>query len=66
MKEIKFFEISMVGLCLLQTFQGDIDVDTVALTPLPTPATALCLRLYPLLWNIMPCVRLEVRGCPSA
>jgi len=52
-------------LYFLQTFQGNFDGNTVVTNPLVTPVGALCLRLYPLTWNVYANVRLEVKGCPS-
>ena len=49
----------------LQTFQANTDTDTVVENQLPIPVTARCLRLYPLEWDTLPDVKMEVYGCSS-
>ena len=49
----------------LQTFQANTDVATVVENLLPTPITALCLRVHPLEWIGWPALKIEVYGCPA-
>ena len=49
----------------LQTFPANTDASTVVENQLPTPITALCLRVHPLGWNDYPDLEMEVYGCPA-
>lgn len=48
----------------LQTFPANTDIATIVENQLPTPVTALCLRLYPLSYYDWVDVKIEVYGCP--
>ena len=54
-----------LGVFYLQIFAGPTDKHTVVEKPLPYPVRALCVRIYPLTWLELPCLRLEVLGCPG-
>jgi len=46
-----------------QTFTGNTDRTTVVENRLPTHVIAMCIRLFPLTWLGLPCLRMEVIGC---
>jgi len=49
----------------LQTIPANTASYTVEENQRPTPVRALCLRIFPLEWDVYPTLKLEVYGCPS-
>jgi len=59
------FETNFVIYKCLQIFPANTDVTTVVVNQLPTPVTALCLRLYIVARNEWADLKMEVYGCLS-
>ena len=54
---------SINSLFYYQSFTGNTDRSTVVENRLPSPVVALCIRLFPMSWLELPCLRMEVIGC---
>ena len=47
-----------------QTFTANTDNLSLVENRLTSPVVARCLRLFPLTWELIPLLRMEVLGCP--